>query len=317
LKSDKHSSNDNHTSTFKRVVNVSNTGHTGKLFVGIDGGGTKCKARLESEDGSLLAEATTGPANAARDLDASIANIIKACELCLKKADLPTSKLAKLNVGMGLAGINIPSVKQAFEARDFPFANTLVTTDLHIACVGAHKGQDGSVVIVGTGSSGIAVTKNKQISLGGHGFLVGDKGSGAWIGRMAVEHCLETQDGIIEANALAEAVMTALDCKNVTELASKTVCAPPAYFAQLSPTIFKLAIDHQVDALNIIGQAAQYIDKLSKQLLKQSPAKLSFIGGVSQALLPYLSKGVQGKVTPAAMAPECGAIILMKEYLYI
>lgn len=291
--------------------------HADELFVGIDGGGTKCKARLENEKGELLSEATTGPANASRDLDASIANIIRACELCLSKAELAPQKLSELKVGMGLAGINLPEVKQAFSQRTLPFADYKCTTDLHIACLGAHQGQDGTIIIVGTGSSGIAVSKGSHVIMGGHGFQVGDKGSGAWIGKMAVSHCLETRDGIVHDNELAHAVMNTLGCSNTIELVSLAVSAPPAFFAKLSPMVFELAQAKEPQAHTIITEAANYISQLSHNLLQHSPSRLAYIGGVSGPLIPYLDKALQSQLSTPLSPPEQGAIYLIKSKTFI
>jgi glucosamine kinase len=295
-----------------KELNVSEISLEGNLFVGIDGGGTKCKARLENEKGQLLAEAMTGPANAARDLSGSIKNIIRACEMCLKAAGLAQERLRDLHVGIGLAGINIPSVKAAFEEIELPFASYQVTTDLHIACLGAHKGQSGTVVIVGTGSSGIAVNNEYQVILGGHGFQVGDKGSGAWIGKTALAHCLEALDGIVEPNTLTRAIMSHLDCNKTIDLVAKTVSAPPSFFASLSPLVFDLANNNQKEALSIVEEAAHYISKLSAQLLQHSPSRLSFIGGVSIALSEYFPEALKSQILPAQLPPESGAILFIK-----
>ena len=292
-----------------------NNSHEGKLFVGIDGGGTKCKARLENEQGELLAEATTGPANVARDMQGSINNIVDACTQCLLEADLSIERLSDLNVGMGLAGINLPAVKQAFQEHSLPFSSAKVTTDLHIACLGAHHGEEGTIVIVGTGSSGIAVSAEDHRILGGHGFQVGDKGSGAWIGKNAIAHCLETLDGIVEPNELANAVMSHMDCRNTCELVALTVSAPPALFATLAPLVFDLAANKQVDALGIIDEAANYITTLTENLLLRSPDRLSYIGGVSDALSTYLPASLRQKMTPPLSPPESGAILFIKSTL--
>lgn len=294
----------------ENIVNANN-----ELFVGIDGGGTKCKARLEDGQGNLLAEAITGPANAARDLHGSIGAVIEACKQCLIHAGLAAEKLYDLHAGIGLAGINLPSVKEAFLNQSLPFKSYRITTDLHIACLGAHAGKNGAIVIIGTGSSGIAIGNNHQIILGGHGFQVGDKGSGAWIGKMAISHCLETLDGIHEPNELANAVKSHLNCDEAIEIALLTVSARPAFFAKLAPLVFELAKTQQKEALDIIHQSATYIGKLSENLLQHSPSRLSYIGGVSTPLLAYIDGDIRKRIVPAISSPEVGAIHFIKSTL--
>lgn len=282
------------------------------IFLGIDGGGTKCKARLEDANGNLLGEATTGPANAARNLADSVSAIIEASEKVVSQANIQGLSLSRIHAGIGLAGINIPHVKQAFLEQSLPFANWKVTTDLHIACLGAHLGQDGAIVIVGTGSSGVAIHNEQQFEIGGHGFVVGDKGSGAWLGKMAISHCLETLDGLSPDNQLCEQIMEMTSCKNAYDIVSLTLDAKPAFYASLAPLIFQLAANRQENALLLVNQAATYINQICARLLSEKQGRLALIGGITQPLKPYLDNKLQAIIQPALASPEQGAILYAK-----
>jgi glucosamine kinase len=285
------------------------------IFLGIDGGGTKCKARLEDAQGNLLAEATSGPANAAQHLMGSVAAVLEASEKAIANANIKGLILNQIHAGIGLAGINIPQVKQTFLKQSLPFASWHITTDLHIACLGAHLGQDGAIVIVGTGSSGIAIHNDQQLEVGGHGFVVGDKGSGAWLGKMAVSHCLETLDGITPNNLLCEHVLSLLNCDNPYDLVSLTLEAKPAFYASIAPLILQLAASQQEDALLLVNQAATYINKLCHRLLIGNLDRISLIGGITQPLMPYLDSQLQAIIRPAKATPEQGAILYAKTKL--
>ena len=282
------------------------------VYLGIDGGGTKCKARLEDAQGNLLAEAIAGPANAARNLTGSVKAVLEASEKAIAKANIKGLTLNQIHAGIGLAGINIPQVKQAFLKQSLPFASWHITTDLHIACLGAHLGQDGAIVIVGTGSSGVAIHNDQQFEIGGHGFVVGDKGSGAWLGKMAISHCLETLDGITPNNLLSKQVINLLDCDSAYDLVNLTLEAKPALFASVAPLIFQLAANQQEDALLLVNQAATYINKICHRLLSGNLHRLSLIGGITQPLTPYLDSQLQAIIRPAQATPEQGAILYSK-----
>ena len=282
------------------------------VYLGIDGGGTKCKARLEDAQGNLLAEAIAGPANAARNLTGSVKAVLEASEKAIAKANIKGLTLNQIHAGIGLAGINIPQVKQAFLKQSLPFASWHITTDLHIACLGAHLGQDGAIVIVGTGSSGVAIHNDQQFEMGGHGFVVGDKGSGAWLGKMAISHCLETLDGITPNNLLSKQVINLLDCDSAYDLVNLTLEAKPALFASIAPLIFQLAASQQEDALLLVNQAATYINKICHRLLSGNLERLSLIGGITQPLTPYLDSQLQAIIRPAQATPEQGAILYSK-----
>jgi glucosamine kinase len=285
------------------------------FFLGIDGGGTKCKARLEDAQGNLLAEAIAGPANAARNLTGSVEAVLEASEKVIAKANIKGLSLNRIHAGIGLAGINIPQVKQEFLKQSLPFASWHITTDLHIACLGAHLGQDGAIVIVGTGSSGIVIHNSQHLEIGGHGFVVGDKGSGAWLGKMAISHCLETLDGICPNSLLSEQVMNLLDCDNAYDLVNLTLEAKPAFYASIAPLILQLAASQQEDALLLVNEAATYINKICQRLLNGNLDRLSLIGGITQVLIPYLDSQLQTIIQPAKATPEQGAILYSKTKL--
>ncbi|MET0529639.1 MAG: BadF/BadG/BcrA/BcrD ATPase family protein, partial [Microvirga sp.] len=63
------------------------------LFLGIDGGGTKCRARLRDAKGNLLGEGTGGPSNIRLDPDVVWASILTACRETLAQAGLQDSDL--------------------------------------------------------------------------------------------------------------------------------------------------------------------------------------------------------------------------------
>lgn len=281
-------------------------------FLGIDGGGTKCKARLEDAQGNLLAEAIAGPANAAHNLTSSVEAILEVTEQTIIKANIKGLTLNQIHAGIGLAGINIPQVKQGFLEQSLPFADWHITTDLHIACLGAHLGKDGAIVIIGTGSSGIVIRNQQYIEIGGHGFVIGDKGSGAWLGKMAISFCLETLDGIHPNNRLSEQVMSLFNCNNAYDLVNLTLEAKPVFYASVAPLVFKLAADRQTDALLLVNQAATYINQICHQLLRDNLARLSLIGGIAQPLIPFLDRQLQAIIQPAKATPEQGAILYSK-----
>ena len=281
-------------------------------FLGIDGGGTKCKARLEDAQGNLLAEVIAGPANAANNLKDSVAAVLEAAKKAIAEANIEGLTLDQIHAGIGLAGINIPQVKQAFLKQSLPFASWHITTDLHIACLGAHLGKDGAIVIIGTGSSGIAIRNEQHIEIGGHGFVIGDKGSGAWLGKMAISFCLETLDAIHPNNRLSAQVMSLFDCDNAYDLVNLTLQAKPVFYASIAPLVFKLAAEQQADALLLVNQAATYINQICHRLLIGNLERLSLIGGVTQPLMPFLDSQLQTIIQPAKATPEQGAILYSK-----
>lgn len=283
-----------------------------KYFIGIDGGGTKCKARLEDAQGNVLAEAFAGPANAAGDLDGSIHSILEATDKVIAESGIANLTPQDIHAGIGLAGLNIPEVMTEFKAKSLPFANTNITTDLYIACLGAHQIDDGAIIIIGTGSSGVAIKGEQQFELGGHGFAVGDKASGAWLGKMAVTHTLEALDGIKNRDKFTDEVMGFLGCSTAHQLVTLTLGAKPHFFATLAPLVFSLAKQEEPYAKTLVEDAADYINKLSKQLFMLKPARFSLIGGLTDIITPYLELELRAQIQSPLGSPEQGAILYSK-----
>jgi glucosamine kinase len=285
----------------------------GHYFIGVDGGGTKCKALLQNQSGEIIGEGLSGSANPATDFSLALHSIVDACELALAQAQLSPNILAHCHVGMGLAGVNLPSIKHKMLQWQHPFATVHLTTDLHIACLGAHGGQDGAVIISGTGSSAFAVLEGQQLNLGGHGFTAGDKGGGAWIGLSATRLCLEAMDGIGVYSPLVETLKQQLACKDATAVAEIVNGAPAVFFAGLAPLVIAAAEQNDPIAMSILREGADYLSHLARRLLTFSEQNLSMIGGLAKQLEPWLASDVQAKLSKALHEPDYGALLLAQQ----
>ncbi|WP_449360733.1 BadF/BadG/BcrA/BcrD ATPase family protein, partial [Alishewanella longhuensis] len=173
-------------------------------YLGIDGGGSKCKVVLTDAAFTVLAEGLGGPANPLRGMDVATQSILDATYQALAKASLPASAISEVIVGAGLAGVNIPEYHQRFSQWQHPFAELHLTSDLHVACMGAHQGRDGAVIICGTGSCGLASVKGQVLEVGGHGFPYGDSGSGAWFGLQLLQRVLRSKDALVAPTLMTE-----------------------------------------------------------------------------------------------------------------
>src|SRR5262249_57797418 len=101
-----------------------------------------------------------------------------ACRAAAAEAGLQPDALAEMDAGVGLAGIGRKGVLEEIIARPHPFRSVVYVNDASIACIGAHSGRDGGIVIIGTGSAGFAVVKGREVKIGGYGFPLPAAGSG-------------------------------------------------------------------------------------------------------------------------------------------
>ncbi|VUD42442.1 Glucosamine kinase GspK [Thalassocella blandensis] len=283
------------------------------LFLGIDGGGTKCRSCLVTASGDVIGEGLAGPANPNHGgLNKAIPSITDAAEQALVAAGYTRKDFNRVVVCAALAGVNIPSTFNAMKEWQHPFADWYVTTDLHGACLGAHGGHDGAVIVCGTGSCGFVNVKGRSELFGGHGFHLGDKGSGAWLGLEAVKAVLEAYDGLAPATVLTEAVKSEFGVSGL-DIVERLNKASSSEFASLAPSIFAAADSGDAVAISIVQDGASYIDALARKLLAMNPPRFSMIGGISAPLKKWLSVEVAEKVEPPLEQPELGAIHYAKE----
>jgi len=259
------------------------------LFLGVDGGGTGCRARLCDAAGMRLGEAQGGPANIRLGLEQAFASVRDATLSCLEQAQLGPDDLPRITACLALAGATEPAELAAARQQRQAFGKAILTADAHAACVGAHHGADGGVIVVGTGSIGWAVLRGRQHRVGGWGLELSDEGSGAWIGRETLRRVLAAHDGRIAWTALLRAVFEryGADPHAVVQWASQ---ASSRDFGTLAPAVVEAARDDAA-AGEILRLAATHIDTIATRLVELGVPRLSLMGGLAahvEGLLPMI-----------------------------
>ncbi|GLS84053.1 ATPase [Paraferrimonas haliotis] len=281
-----------------------------KLFVGIDGGGSKCCATLYHSEQGLLSTAIAGPANPLHGFQRTLNSIQESCQLALTKAGLTDTSLDELVVGAGLAGVNLPSMEQKMRQWQHPFAQFHLTTDLHIACLGAHGNHDGAIVICGTGSCGFAIHQQQSTRLGGHGFPYGDKASGAWLGMEAFKAVLLHKDDAGPYSSLTEKLLQHFDVTHDMALVECLAKQPSSEYAKLARFVFEAASTNDEVALALIKEGADYLSQLIIKLHHINGLNLpvAVIGGLADSYYEWLDPSAKACLVEARHSPEMGAL---------
>jgi len=281
------------------------------LLLGVDGGGTRCRARLCAPSGSRLGEAAAGPANIRLGLDVSFAAVLEATQACLAQAGLSSRDLPRITACLALAGASEPTDLAAAQQRKLPFGRAKITSDAHAACVGAHGGRDGGVVVVGTGTIGWAEHKNHQYRVGGWGLNVSDEGSGAWMGRELLRQALWAHDGRIETTALLRRAFEQFqsDPHAIVRWASG---ASPREFGALAPLVIEQARAGDMVAIAILRAAAAHVDALAARLMALGVERIALVGGLAEHMRSWLSDGTRARLIPAAGDALDGALQLAR-----
>lgn len=287
-----------------------------QLYVGIDGGGTKCRARILTADDKVLGSGLGGGANPFHGLAQAKANILQAVEMALTEAGLPNSAAADLVAGVGLAGVNLPSLFQEMSQWRHPFKKMFLTTDLHIACLGAHQRDEGAVMIAGTGSCGYAYAGGKATNLGGHGFPHGDKGSGGWAGLQAIKAVLLAFDGVGPQTILSEMVHELLGAEGIA-IVEKLGAAKAGDYAKFAPSVLKAARMNDEVAVAIMREGGDYLSAIADKLWATQPGRMSMIGGFAEPMQPWLRPDIAAGLSAPISQPEFGAVYFAKQQEHI
>jgi len=286
-----------------------------ELFLGIDGGGSKCKAIVMNENDEILGTGISGPGNPLHGFEQATNSITESAQLALQDAGLEDIELNSLNAGVGLAGVNLPVLFDQMNAWQHPFKQMFLAHDLLIACLGAHHSNNGAVIISGTGSCGFSCVDDHEVIVGGHGFPHGDKGSGAWFGLQATKQVLLSLDGIVESSLMNEVLLKKLACSNATDIVEAIAGKKATFYAQLANLVFDAAEQGDEVALAIVQEGAEYINNLARTLLTRKPARLSMLGGLTPRLKSWLDRGLQAQLSEPKSAPEVGAILFARQEL--
>ena len=279
-----------------------------KLHLGMDGGGTNCRARIRDEAGTLLAEAEGGLANIHQDFSGALAAILATAQAAAARAGVET---VALHAGLGLAGATGPEQCARVAQAGLPFASIAVDSDGCAACLGAHGGADGGIVIAGTGSAGFALIGGKRFSIGGHGFTLGDQGSGAVMGRELLRRALLAHDGILPHSPLTREIVARFrDTPSRMIDWSRGVLSRD--YAAFAPEILAAAKAGDANATTLVAESAEGIAALARQLQRAGTPRLSLIGGLGAAMLAFLPPDVTGLFHPALADPVDGAILMAK-----
>ena len=280
------------------------------LFLGVDGGATRCRARLRDADGRALAEANGAAANIHVDFAASIAVMRGLIDELLAKAELPEAARGQIAVGFGLAGFSDASDEAPIVSAFPGFRFLRAANDSATACIGAHAGADGGLVNAGTGTVAIARVAGNETIIGGRGFALGDDGSAAHIGLHALRAAVLAFDRLGPASSLTQELLAEFGGDPVAMIRWSRD-AKPGDFGAFSPRVFIRAASGDPIALAVVGEAARAVEALIRGVVALGADRVALVGGVGEALRPYFEPDIAALLSPPLYDPADGAILFV------
>ena len=298
-------------STEPSIGRETRPGHSHRLYIGIDGGGSGCRARIADAGGRKLGEGAGPPAALRFGVQRSMSAIRVACEAAITDADLPLTALANMDAVIGLAGVGRKNLFGALASQAHPFRTVRYVNDATIACLGAHAGRDGGVIIVGTGSVALALTRKGEIRLGGYGFPISDEGSGAALGLSAIRAALRAHDLLTRTTPLTTELLRRFK-NDPFEIVAWSDDATATDYAALAPLVIRHAEANDFHALAIVRHGAARIDELVNRLAGSAVQRISLLGGLAQKMKPFMAPDAQALVLPALGDALDGALLLAR-----
>jgi N-acetylglucosamine kinase-like BadF-type ATPase len=287
------------------------------FVIGIDAGGTKTVCYLADGDGRLLGESRGGGANLQavgelgleKELHGVMARAI---------ADRPIVPSA---ICLGIAGVDRPAdaaVVHALMRRIGFQARVAVTNDALVALVAGNGHGPGVVVVAGTGS--IAYGRDaagRAARAGGWGYVLGDEGSGYWMGRLALRAVLREADGRGPATSLTPRILAHFDVARPDALVHEIYASPlkPSAIAALARHLQAARDEGDETARVILAQGARELVACAASVVRQlaldaQPFRFVLAGGIFRAvpwLVECLSEGLP------ALAREAPVVLLDRE----
>jgi glucosamine kinase len=280
-----------------------------RFLIGIDGGGTSCRAAVADATGRILGRGKSGAANIMTAPDTAIANIVKAARAAFADAGLSEDLVQIADAFLGLAGNNVEDTV-AYVIPRLPFAHSIIESDGLIALQGALGDGDGAVAILGTGSIYIARRGKHVDYIGGWGFNIGDLGSGARLGQLTMQESLLAYDLIVPNTPLTASLLDEFS-HDPPKMVAFSQRAKPGDYGQFAPRVFEFAATGDQTALRIIRQSAAWIDDSLDRIggLTDS-SRLCLLGGLGTLYPPYLAERHRARLIQPADDALTGAIAL-------
>ena len=294
-----------------------------RAVLGIDGGGSRTRAAIADNRGTVLGTATGGSVNPrhhdAGTIAARLADLVQRAsggELALSAAFL------------SLGGVSTRADAAAVEAvaggvaglRGVPI---VVDNDARAALTGGLAGRPGMVLIAGTGSACLGIAADgRRHWCGGWEHLADDRGSAYWIAVEAVRAAVRVEDGRLAASRLRDLVFSWWELAEPRALAER-LSRPDvdrAALAAKAPDVIALAASDML-ARSIVERAAaelaRLVDVTASRLFEPGASELIFTGGLARSgppFTPLLAANIAAvapgvRIVEPELPPVLGAVI--------
>jgi N-acetylglucosamine kinase-like BadF-type ATPase len=292
-----------------------------RFLLGIDGGATKTQAAVLDVREQRLHTGHAGPSNEdAVGASAAVQALLDAAGEALHGARIEPGELGA--AVLAVAGTDTAALARHVHAVQ---PRWIVVNDVIGAWATATGAGPGVAAIAGTGSNVFGVGPDGRAwRTGGWGHLLGDEGSGYWLGIESIHAALRDRDASGPATGLGEAACGFFEVATVEELASLIYAKPLTKGEIAAFAIETAALAERGDAVaaglfergarELGGQIATVIEQTGLE----GPFPVGLIGSAFKAGEVYLAplraqiseRAPEARIEPVEMAPVGGPLLL-------
>ncbi len=273
----------------------------GRFLLGVDGGATKTLAAVLDVESRALHLAQGGPSNEdAVGTQSAVQAVLGAADEAIERAGIEPRGLAA--AVLAIAGTDTEAV-----ARHVHSARTdewIVVNDVVGAWATATGAGPGVAAISGTGSNVFGVGPGgRPWRAGGWGHLVGDEGSGYWLGLESIKAALRDRDASGPATAITDAAPEFFAVASIEALAVQVYSKPLSKSEIASFAIETTRLAYRGDAV-----ARELFRRGAADLAVQIATVIEQTGLAGGGSFPVGLIGSAFKAGPAFVEPIAGAI---------
>jgi N-acetylglucosamine kinase-like BadF-type ATPase len=285
--------------------------------LGIDAGGTKTVCCLADGDGRVQGQARGGGANLQAEGELGVEKVLHAVmDEAMRGRPHEVDAIC-----LGIAGVDREgdgAVVRAIMRRIGARSRVVVVNDALVALVAGVGEDPGVVIICGTGSIAYGRNAREQAArAGGWGHVLGDEGSGYWIGRRALRAVARAADGRGPATALTRHVLAHFALARPSDLVHEVYDRQLRHhaLAQLARPVQQARDEGDEVATQILEQAAHELVRAARSVVGQLAMKdeeFQFVlaGGVFSGV-PWLCDELRRRLP--AIAPRSSVSLLAVE----
>jgi N-acetylglucosamine kinase len=274
--------------------------------LGIDAGGTKTVCLLADEQGAIVSEGRGAGANLHTAGESAVETVLRDT----METAIGGRAITPAAICLGIAGVDREDealTVRAIMRRIGWTSRVLVVNDALIGLVAGARDEPGIAINAGTGSIVYGRNANAEAArAGGWGHMIGDEGSGYWIGRESLAAVMRAADGRGPETRLTSEVLSHFDVGDESRLPRIVYDRewPRVSVAALGPITQRVAGQGDAVAARILERAAEELvlaaRSVATRLEMRGDAFTFYLAGGVFRVVPWLAEELPRRLVEVA-----------------